>query len=147
MHQQKLTYGIDKITGKLRYIKDVESGLACKCICPNCRGELVAHKGEERCHHFKHYSVAECKGAFESQLHLLSKEIIEEHKVLMLPQYNGRYSVVYPPKRQSLTEVIKECSQIDLKPDCLCKYIDEQGNEQMLWVEIYYSHAVDEENE
>ncbi len=142
--QHLVTYGIDKQTDELRYIKDVDRGLACNCKCPYCSGDLVAYQGQKIKHHFKHRSGADCKGAFESQLHLLSKEIIEENKVLMLPEYQGRYFVVYPPYKQTFTEVVKECPQDDLQPDCLCKYQDEQGNEQTLWVEIYYSHAVDE---
>ena len=139
-----VTYGIDKTTGAPRYIEDVPSGLACNCVCPKCGFALEAHKGEVQRHHFQHHSVAECKGAFESQLHLLSKAIIEEQKTLALPPYLGRYCF-YPQQQQTFTEVVKECAQGDLQPDCLCKYRDEQGNEQTLWVEILYSHAVDEE--
>lgn len=139
-----VTYGIDRTTGELRNIEDVPSGLACNCVCPKCGFPLEAHKGKVQRYHFQHHSVAECEGAFESQLHLLSKDIIKENKSLMLPVYAGRYSY-YPHRRQNFTEVVKECVQDDLQPDCLCKYTDEQGNEQTLWVEILYSHAVDEE--
>ena len=139
-----ITYGIDKTTGRLRNIEDVPSGLACNCVCSKCGSELEAHKGNIQRHHFQHHSVAECKGAFESQLHLLSKAIIEEKKMLMLPEYVGRFCN-YPQKQQSFTEVIKECAQGDLQPDCLCKYMDEIGEEQTLWVEILNTHAVGED--
>ena len=139
-----ITYGKDKITGEPRYIEDVPRGLDCNCVCPECGSKLEAHKGNVQRHHFQHYSVAECKGAYESQLHLLSKAIIEENKALMLPFYAGKYCSL-PQKRQSFTEVVQECAQDDLQPDCLCKYMDEHGNEQTLWVEIFYSHAVDDE--
>ena len=138
-----ITYGKDKNTGILRNIKDVPSGLNCNCVCPSCGTQLVAHKGNIRCHHFKHYSSNECKGAFESQIHLLSKAIIEENKALMLPKYKGRY-ISFSNKRQSFTEVIQECSQGELRPDCLCKYTDYEGNEQTIWVEILNTHEVDE---
>ena len=141
-----ITFGIDKTTGMLRNIEDVPSGLACNCVCPKCGSLLEAHKGKEHRHryHFQHHSIAECKGAFESQLHLLSKAIIEDNKMLMLPVYAGRFCA-YPQKQQSFTEVFKECTQGDLQPDCLCKYMDETGVEQTLWVEILYTHAVDED--
>ena len=139
-----ITYGKDKKTGKPRYIEDVPRGLDCNCVCPECGSKLEAHKGNVQRHHFQHYSVAECKGAYESQLHLLSKAIIEENKALMLPLYEGKYCSLQQ-KRQSFTEVVQECAQDDLQPDCLCKYMDEHGNEQTLWVEIFYSHAVDDE--
>ena len=139
-----ITYGKDKITGEPRYIEDVPRGLDCNCVCLECGSKLEAHKGNVQRHHFQHYSVAECKGAYESQLHLLSKAIIEENKALMLPFYAGKYCSL-PQKRQSFTEVVQECAQDDLQPDCLCKYMDEHGKEQTLWVEIFYSHAVDDE--
>jgi len=138
-----ITYGKDKNTGILRNIKDVPSGLNCNCVCPSCGTQLVAHKGNIRCHHFKHYSSNECKGAFESQIHLLSKAIIEENKALMLPKYDGRY-ISFHNKRQNFTEVIQECFQGELRPDCLCKYTDYEGNEQTIWVEILNTHEVDE---
>ena len=144
MPQHLVTYGRDRTTGYLRYIEDVDKGVACHCVCLKCGGTLEAHKGNVRRHHFKHYSAKECKGAFESQIHLLSKDIIEENKLLMLPDYKG-YFCFYPQHRQQLSEVIKECPQDDLQPDCLCKYYDDQGKEQILWVEIFYTHAVDEE--
>ncbi|MCQ2226057.1 MAG: hypothetical protein MJZ14_10090 [Paludibacteraceae bacterium] len=143
MIQHLVTFGKDKNSSELRNIKDVSSGLACNCVCPCCGSDLEAHKGNIKRHHFQHHSSAECKGAFESQIHLLSKSIIEKNKSLMLPQYIGQYSFI-PEKKQVFSEVIQEVSQDDLRPDCLCKYLDEYGNEQELWVEILFSHAVDE---
>lgn len=143
MIQHLVTFGIDKNSRELRNIKDVSSGLACNCVCPCCGSDLEAHKGNIKRHHFQHHSSAECKGAFESQIHLLSKSIIEKNKSLMLPQYIGQYSFI-PEKKQVFSEVIQEVSQDDLRPDCLCKYWDEQGNEHVLWVEILNSHAVDD---
>ena len=139
-----VTYGIDKLSGSLRYIEEVPSGLACNCICPKCGSVLEAHKGNIQRHHFQHHSVAECKGAFESQIHLLSKAIIEENKALMLPIYSGRFCS-FPQKQENFSDVFQECAQDDLQPDCLCKYQDEYGNVQTLWVEIFYSHAVDDD--
>ncbi|MBR5373320.1 MAG: hypothetical protein IK131_01440 [Paludibacteraceae bacterium] len=138
-----ITYGKDKNTGILRNIKDVPKGLECNCVCPLCGTQLEAHKGNIRRHHFKHHSAKECKAAFESQIHILSKKIIEENKALMLPQYAGRY-VSFPSRKRNFTEVIPECFQDELRPDCTCKYLDSKGNEQIIWVEILYTHEVDE---
>lgn len=137
-----VTFGKDKITGKLLNISEVPSGLACNCVCSFCGSDLEAHKGTVQRHHFQHYSSADCVGAFESQIHLLAKEIIEENKCLMLPKYIGQFSIIRE-KRQDFSEIVLELSQDDLRPDCICKYLDEQGNEQTLWVEILNSHAVD----
>ena len=142
--QHLITYAIDKNTGETRNIKDVASGLACDCVCSNCGGALEACKGKIRQHHFRHYSVAECKGAWESQLHLMSKAIIEEQKTVMLPPYQGKY-LGYAAKVQKFDVVLPEASQGDLQPDCLCKYTMPDGEERELWIEILNTHAVDEE--
>lgn len=142
--QHLITYAIDKNTGETRNIKDVASGLACDCVCSNCGGALEACKGKIRQHHFRHYSVAECKGAWESQLHLMSKAIIEEHKTVMLPPYQGKY-FGYAAKVQKFDIVRPEASQGDLQPDCLCKYTMPDGEERELWIEILNTHAVDDE--
>lgn len=141
--QHLITYAKDKSTGETRNIKDVVSGLACNCECGNCGGALEACKGKIRQHHFRHYSVAECKGAWESQLHLLSKAIIEEHKSIMLPPYQGKY-LGYPSKVQKFDIVVPEATQDDLQLDCLCKYTMPDGEERELWIEILNTHAVDE---
>lgn len=142
--QHLITYAKDKTTGETRNIKDVESGLACNCVCGNCGGALEACKGKIRQHHFRHYSAAECKGAWESQLHLLSKAIIEEQKTIMLPPYQGKY-LGYTAKVQKFDAVKSEVSQGDLQPDCLCKYTMPDGEERELWIEILNTHAVDED--
>ena len=43
-------------TGRMVYIDDVPNGLACNCICPNCKEQLLARHGMERAHHFAHHS-------------------------------------------------------------------------------------------
>ena len=141
--QHLITYAKDKNTGETRNIKDVESGLSCNCVCGNCGSALEACKGKIRQHHFRHHSAAECKGAWKSQLHLLSKAIIEEQKTIMLPQYQGKY-IIYPAKVQKFDCVQQEVSQGDLQPDCLCKYIMPEGEERELWIEILNTHAVNE---
>lgn len=139
-----ITYAKDKASGAYRNIKDVESGLACNCVCSNCGGVLEACKGKIRQHHFRHYSAAECNGAWESQLHLLSKAIIVQNKAVMLPEYRGKFCA-YQSMKQCFEEVIQEASLDGRRPDCLCKYIDEQGTLHEIWVEICYKHPVDQE--
>lgn len=142
--QHLITYAKDKTTGETRNIKDVESGLACNCVCGNCGGALEACKGKIRQHHFRHYSAAECKGAWESQLHLLSKAIIANRKMIAIPAWTGQY-LTHKAKQQTFESVELEIAQDDLQPDCLCTYIDDVGNKQTLWIEILNTHAVDEE--
>jgi|GEM_PF-5340571 len=73
--------------GKPASIDDVPRGLQCECICPACKAQLVAKKGERRLKvwHFAHASGTSCAGALESSIHLAVKEIIEQEKRLLVP--------------------------------------------------------------
>lgn len=54
--------------GNWREVDEVQRGLACGCMCPACRGPVVAKQGEERIHHFAHHDRRECRLALESSL-------------------------------------------------------------------------------
>lgn len=72
-------------------VTDVESGLSCNCVCPCCHGKLQANKGSKRDYYFSHDPSAhkiECEFAFETSIHLMAKQIIEKHKVIVLPELN-----------------------------------------------------------
>jgi hypothetical protein len=80
--------------GQLQFIRDVDSGLACNCVCAGCGKRLVAKKGRIREHHFAHHEVTYCRGAAESALHLLAKELLAELETFEIPPY------VYTLKRK-----------------------------------------------
>lgn len=88
-----LTYALND-SGKMVNVDDVPNGLACNCRCPKCHELLVAKNGGEiKVHHFAHANGSECKGAYETALHIMAKEIIATEKSLMLPKYllfNGK---------------------------------------------------------
>jgi len=84
-HEDGTGYGLKD--GKLLFIAEVPRGLACDCVCVSCGGRLVAKKGFERRHHFAHRENTICRGAPESVLHLLSKEILAELDALLVPSY------------------------------------------------------------
>lgn len=79
-------YGVQD--GKLIHISDVPRGLACKCVCAHCGRPLIAKKGRQRLHHFSHIDLTNCRGAPESILHLLCKEIFCELISIEIPPYN-----------------------------------------------------------
>lgn len=65
--------------GKLVHIDDVETGNNCGCICPACKEPLMAkNRGKIKIHHFAHQSGADCAAAYETILHLLAKEKVQE---------------------------------------------------------------------
>lgn len=79
----KLQYGIKD--NKLVHIYNVDSGLSCNCLCPYCKEQLIARKGDVNMHHFAHVSTVECKYGVQTALHLAAKEILEEQKKFSIP--------------------------------------------------------------
>ncbi len=79
----KLPFGLQN--EQLVDISSVDGGLACNCICPCCRKQLIAKKGRIKEHHFAHYNSEECKGAIETALHIYAKDILENQKRIILP--------------------------------------------------------------
>ena len=144
----RLKHGIDKETGKSRYIHEVERGLLCNCICPICKKDLVAKKGEERVPHFAHYfnESLQCrKGARMSMLHRLVQEVMQEEKKVMLPAYNGKY-VHHDAEVQVFDELTLEEICIDevsrRRPDCIGKVLSDNIE---IWVEIFCTNPINEE--
>lgn len=138
-HKQKpyLTYALDT-DGKLIHVDSVSTGLACKCFCPHCKSELIAKNGGNRkSHHFAHANGSDCIGAIESALHKMAKDILQEHRLIMLPpiQQNttGRQIVF------SKVEAEVFDKDLSLRPDC----IGYSENERLIWVEFKRTHEVD----
>lgn len=75
--------------GVLVHVSDVVSGLACDCVCPECHGKLQANKGTKRAHYFSHdpsSNAEECKSAFETSIHLMAKQILENNRFAIFPE-------------------------------------------------------------
>lgn len=141
----QLKYGIDKETGKSRYIYEVERGLSCNCKCPICDQDLVAKQGTERIPHFAHYfnESAECrKGSCMSMLHRLAQEVIQEESKVMLPEYSKKY-VQRASKLQSFDSVtLEEVCKDEVsrrRPDCIGRPFN---NTDSLWIEIFCCNPI-----
>ena len=80
---KKLIYALKD--GNIVSIADVPSGKKCGCVCPACGGELIAHKGQKRMHHFKHHSNEDCEYGYESSLHLAAKDILSRSEKMVIP--------------------------------------------------------------
>lgn len=132
-----LTYALDA-EGKLIHVDSVSTGLACKCFCPHCKSELVAKNGGNRkVHHFAHTNGSDCVGAIESALHKMAKDILQEHKLVMLPPVQqGRIGKQMVFGKIEVEVFTKELS---LRPDCIG--YTEDGC--IIWVEFKRSHEVD----
>lgn len=79
-------------TGRMVYIDDVPNGLACNCICPNCKEQLLARHGMERAHHFAHHSEtrkATLEICYMVIMYKLAEQIVSERKRIHVPSYYG----------------------------------------------------------
>lgn len=82
----KIPFGLKN--GLLVDVSEVESGLACGCICPSCKRKLQANKGHIVSHYFSHDPSAEtkaCESAFETSVHLMAKQILSEDGYMNFP--------------------------------------------------------------
>lgn len=132
-----LTYALDS-KNQLVHIDRVPNGKACNCTCPSCHKALMAKNGGmEREHHFAHLSNEPCEGAYESALHLLAKNIIENEGGIMLPDTEEQY---YPKGFVKLknVEIEKWDEELNIRPDA-------QGllpDGRRLLIEFLVSHKV-----
>src|SRR4029079_11575674 len=145
---------------KIVHATEVESGLKCNCYCPGCGGRFVAYKGKILRPHFTHPIEGNFKYSFETSLHYLAKEIIQEKKYLDLPVIHWELpntpsswftSKDHFENSLPLIKVIGfqtvhfdgvevEKWEGNFKPDLKC-YV---GNKQLL-IEITVTHGIDDE--
>lgn len=133
-----LTFALDE-GGALVHVDDVAKGMKCGCHCPHCDAPLnVENAGQIREHHFAHAHGLECEGAYESSLHLLAKEVLQETGRIMLPQSN---SDAFPSGlvRIHNVEVEKWDEHYGFRPDV--EGIMDNGDR--LLIEFLVSHKVD----
>ena len=122
------------LDGNPAYIENVPNGKNCGCICAECKGALIAkNKGTVKIHHFAHASGNDSIKCSQTALHLLAKEIIAEEKRIPTFQ-NGKIEFVH------VDSVEQEKNLGDIIPDVYALY-----NTKPIAVEIFVSHAVDDE--
>lgn len=132
-----LTYALDS-DGKLTHVESVSTGLACKCFCPYCKNELIAkNNGVYKSHHFAHTNGSDCVGAIESALHIMAKDILQKHRLVMLPPIQQNRTGTRTIFSNVETEVFNK--ELSLRPDCI-GYIE---NSQFIWIEFKRTHEVD----
>jgi competence CoiA-like predicted nuclease len=71
--------------GKMYEPHQISKGLICGCICPECKGKLIAKHGNKVIKHFAHHSWQNCTGGRESAIHKTAKQILMNHKKLLVP--------------------------------------------------------------
>lgn len=99
--------------GRLVTIDEVESGLACNCICDGCGAPMVARKGQEKAHHFGHAPKSAnedkpCTFNFKRGCFWLIRQVLEESvgSEISLPDYDLQLSNILArhEKRYQITK-------------------------------------------
>lgn len=148
--ERLLKYGL--CADKLKHILEVKNGLACNCICSNCKHPLVAKNNptNKKIAHFAHKSGKECDGAIETALHLLAKVILQKTKRLTIPDYHFDYD-------QTNDETIfKEGRELVFEDVILEKQVEVAGEKiipdaigvirgKRVFIEFAKTHFVDDE--
>lgn len=98
--------------GRLADASHFESGLIADGVCPECKGVLVAKKGDRRIHHLAHYTRTSCIGGLETCLHKVAKQVlidaVKAGTSFYTPAYNnavGGRKIRYPELDLPLTYV------------------------------------------
>lgn len=89
---QNLFAAVD-VLGNMRFIDEVDRGLACDCFCPVCRAPVMAKQGQELEWHFAHVGGQErpeCKAGAVNMLHRLAVELLRQRTTLNLPRYEQK---------------------------------------------------------
>lgn len=139
--------------GRLYAPGDVENGLACGCICPGCKSQLVAnHPTRGKRDYFSHHHKDNCLGGYETAVHLMAKQIIEDAGWVTLPEQRVEVHIPmplgaplsgtasYPCHQSKFTAVEQEVSEGALRPDLTATL----RNGATLFIEIYVTHEVEE---
>lgn len=104
--------------GELVSPDEVERGRACNCVCPGCNSEVLAKQGTEREWHFAHAKGEKCAEGYEVSIHELAKQLLRQHKELLLPSLKASVSArdafgflleVREPVLQSRLVKLDEC--------------------------------------
>ena len=133
--------------GKLVSVEDVPAGLKCDCFCPACGEHLVAKKGQKMTHHFAHKAGTNCAFGYQTSLHLLAKDILANARRMVIPELYLRPDkpwlrdhLISPAREILIDEVDVEQNHGSIIPD-----VAVYAGGKKFFVEIYVTHAVDEE--
>ena len=131
----------------INQIDKSHNGLACNCTCPICGESLIARKGNGgKAPHFAHEQDSPCSHPeyiMQTNIHAMAEQIFLEEKEIELPSLSsqaGNYiAYFFQGGKWQIEEVELEKKISDFIPDIILK----KGN-IILLVEIYVTHAVDE---
>lgn len=139
----QLAFG-ERHDGRIVHISEVDSGLACGCICPVCTERLEAHRGSQKAHHFHHHRRTRCRSASETLLHKFAKQALDEERRLLIPEVRPRYGtqsvLKHHAREHAFDDAVLENRLGNIVPDVIVR---KDGHE--LLVEMFVTHECDEE--
>lgn len=101
---------------------------------------MIAKKGDERVHHFAHFSGKQCNYGFETTLHRVVKDIIVKEKKILLPEVKYHDLLINEAGIFSFDDVVLERRSHNFIPDIVA-----YKNGKPLVIEITVTHEVNEE--
>ncbi len=147
--EQLLNYGL--CADELKHISEVENGLTCNCVCPNCKHPLVAKNNQtnKKVGHFAHHSGKECEGAIETALHLLAKSILLKTKRLTTPKFHFDYNPknensVFKPIRELIFDNIILEKSVDIDGEKIIPDAIGEINGKQVYIEFAKTHFIDD---
>lgn len=135
--------------GEIVHISEVDRGLSCACVCPECGERLIAKKGKakKQIYHFAHEANArdrDCYSPGETALHKLAKAVIEKRRKISLPEVSlkrGEFKVIKSPA----FDINVDCVSLEKRvgriiPDVICEH---RGTR--FFVEFAVTHFCDDQ--
>jgi hypothetical protein len=141
IQELKIPFG-EAPTGLMVRPGDIPRGLACDCVCPQCRAPLVAKQGEQLVYHFAHAALsATCQGAVETAIHRMAKQIVLGSTGIVAPPLIAHYrhhppETITPATWLRISHVRIEVSLGNIVPDIMATVADFD-----LAIEILVTHA------
>lgn len=118
-------------TGRMLHVDLAQNGLSCGCVCVGCGEVVQAVQPNKRESFYRHHNI-NCRGAQETALHKLGKQIIAEHNEMYL---RPGYSIIY-------RDVVLESIIGDYRSDALIS--TDTGT---YYVEVVVNHELSAEKE
>lgn len=145
----KVPFGLKD--GRLHFVTQVETGLACGCTCPDptCGKPLVARNKpspeRKRAYHFMHAGESDGCAGRESALHRMAKEVLLHAASLQLPPWESAALRVPPGRLVTAGGSASEVNVLDgqLRPDIRLGGLVDGCPLTPLFVEVRVHHAVD----
>ena len=126
--EPKIIFAKDKFTSKIIHIDKAVNGKKCNCICIECGIEMQAIQGKDRKWHYRHTIDTNCQGGFETAVHFMAKQILEENLFIIL---NDGSKFTYE------RTIVEEYVSKNFKPD-----IQLLNDIETLLIEIKVAHGI-----